>query len=170
MPEYFENALRVVQLPSEDGGGLPWASSRRQQAASQGREYRLCDNVAYAGALAFCIQRLKAMPVADTHLIPPAIDLLQRCQLADGSWPRWTDDPAGSIEATAICLHGLALAKPASAGRMTLPAIAWLLAKQDQAGYWKEPACPDAAYLTVLVLDAMVAAAGGTADLTFSCS
>ena len=167
MPQYFENALRVVQLPSEDGD-LPWTSSRKQQAASQGWGYRQCDNVAYAGALAFCVLRLKAIPAAETSLVASAIDCLQHCQLADGSWPRWADDPTGSIEATAICLLGLTMAKPPSAARMTLPAIAWLLAQQHRAGYWKEPSCPDAAYLTVLVLDAMAAAAGETANLTFS--
>jgi len=107
-------------------------------------------------------------PGAPSELIAPAIDALQKHQFEDGGWPCWADTKAKpDIESTAMAMHAIALEKPNGAQRVLEAGRAYLLAHQDRGGHWTDPSAPDPVYLTVLVLDAIEMATGGT-SLTFS--
>lgn len=107
-------------------------------------------------------------PARQGELVAPAIDSLQKHQFEDGGWPCWANENGKpDIESTAMAMHAIALQKPNGFERTLDAGREYLLVRQDRAGHWTEPSAPDPVYLTVLVLDAIEMAAGGS-SLTFA--
>jgi hypothetical protein len=84
-----------------------------------------------------------------------------------GGWPSFSNRPENlSIETTAMALHALRSAEIGDWEYFAEPASRWLWDQQHVDGYWVERGAPDVVWLTVLVLDALELAAGGS-NLTF---
>lgn len=60
-----------------------------------------------------------------------------------------------------MAIHALALHRPVGWERNVGRAAGMLEGSQEDGGYWVENSCPDAPYLSVLVLDALELAKGG---------
>lgn len=162
MPKALSHSLDVVRLSSR-WNSKPWLmnTARPVKSPNAGYEYPTLTNLLFTSCLAFCLMRL-GKDSDDLNLAAEAVGVLEKHQRADGSWPSWSDGTNGSIEATAIAIHAVALQKPPSAQRLVTKAVNWLKAQQEPGGYWTERSCPDPAFLTVLVLDAMELATGGS--------
>lgn len=146
--------LEVTELQRDDDD--PWADFKARRARSPIRVM----NFEYASSLIFSTLRLR--PAAKYEPITQrAIEVIQRNQAGNGSWPTWSSDREGSIEATALAIHALSLARPRGWEVQVKSGARWLWEKQDRGGFWVEHLSPDSTYLTVLVLDAVELAAGG---------
>ena len=84
-----------------------------------------------------------------------------------GAWPDFSNPGTLSAEATAMALHALRVADVSDWEHYASPAAQWLWDQQHQDGYWFERGSPDPVWLTVLVLDAIELARGGS-QLTFT--
>lgn len=117
------------------------------------------ESIAYAGQLIFSSGRLRGIDY-QSNIINHAMEFLFKHQGDNGAWPWWTDLAEPSIESTAIALHALGVIQAKGWQRAATDARDWLLSVQDSDGCWNE--APDPVYLTVLVLDAIELANGGS--------
>lgn len=148
-------ALWAVQIQTENDR-KPWTQFDLSQS---GIKYEMC--TAVAASIVFCAARL-GKDLCDSTILSSAEDFLLKSQLGNGSWPFWCSDDQGSIEATALSTHALALSKPRGWEHAVTCASEWLKAQQTQFGYWYESSASGfEVFLTVLVLDALELAKGG---------
>jgi hypothetical protein len=138
---------------------LPWTITKPRQMKDGNTEYFLEDNLDYAASLVWCMKWLR--PSEHKELTREAVGLLAKRQLASGGWSDWTSSSKASIETTAVAVHAIAASGAPRSKEMMRSAAIWLMDQQDPAGHWAEESCPDPAYLTVLVLDALEMASGG---------
>jgi hypothetical protein len=113
-----------------------------------------------AAAIVFAIHRLKHCAAED--LAKRAAEALLDGRQPDGSWRYWRDDADSSIFATAAAVHALALSRPRGWTRAVRQGAAWLTSQQDTCGSWSDRKAHAVVYLTVLVLDALELAGGGS--------
>ncbi len=147
--------LRTGGLASDKTG--PWRI--RSVGEHGGSSYRESINV--AAGIVFAWQRLGCGGL-DLDLVKRAADFLIQTQAHCGAWPWWADEAALSIQATAMAIHALALAKPKGWAHAMKPAIEWLWGQQRSDGVWYETRVwGSSVYQTVLVLDAIELATGG---------
>jgi len=137
---------------------------------SRGRECRddreLIDNVPIACAIVFASCRLESTRL-NPALTEEALDFLQRTRSHSGGWPYAAHDTRQYTEPTAMAIHAIALAKPPGWERGAQAAAEWLWTRQEPFGHWwDEGAAGSSVHLTVLVLDAIELAGGGT-QVTF---
>jgi hypothetical protein len=132
----------------------PWVSWH-----DQGRE-----SLAYASMLAWCSTRF--LPSTEDKLVEQAVATLAKHQLESGGWSYFTDSEGASIEATALAVHAIAATAHPRRDQMMVDAARWLQQQQDPAGYWAEDSSFNPVHLTVLVLDALELASGGTHTTT----
>ena len=120
-----------------------------------------------AAAIIFAHARLGA-PRGSLQLVERATDDLRKFfNHRVGAWPAFSGQPEKlSIESTAMALHALRLRSVDDWEHFAGAAQTWLRAQQHLDGYWFENAAPDPVWLTVLVLDAIELASGGT-NVTF---
>jgi hypothetical protein len=120
-----------------------------------------------AAAIVFAHARVRKGQDTPSYVEEAVEDLRKYFDYQKGAWPAFSGQPTRlSVESTAMALHALYLAKVRDWDQFARPARSWLLSQQDADGYWFEPAAPDAVWLTVLVLDSIELASGGT-KLTF---
>ena len=161
----LRRALEALELPVDNNP--PWRVLREIFSKTR-RTHRVVDHLSIASTIIFANARLGAID-GDKPLPRHAAVELLKAQDRQGGWKHWADDQTPSIEATAMCIHGLAEGKPRGWERAISKAAQWLWSKQSLSGCWTEPSCPDPVYLSVLVLDALDIAAGGS-QLTFGTS
>jgi hypothetical protein len=153
--------LEAIELP-EHKQPYPWRRWRWTDPP------QAVDHFAYAASIAFADERLGPHH-SDTKLVNQALEALLKHQDIEGSWRGWADDKEPSVETTAMAIHALALKKPRGWELAASAARDWLWSVQDRSGCWVDPGCPDSIYLTVLVLDALELAEGGS-KVTFGLS
>lgn len=119
------------------------------------------DSIVMAASIVFGSHRIRNHAV-DTGLLDKAVRFIREHQSTGGGWSLWADWDKPEIEPTAMALHAICVAKPLGWEHTAAAGAEWLREHQDSDGSWAEPACPDAAYLTVLALDAIELAGGGT--------
>lgn len=147
--------LEVLEFP-ENKQQYPWRRTNFRADPPQ-----TVDHLAYAASVVFVNKRLRPMQ-SNSKLVEQAIETLMKRQDTAGGWPYLTDNEHISMEATAMAMHALALTKPRGWELALSAASDWLWSTQDRAGCWRDPGAPDAVYLTVLVLDAVELAKGGS--------
>jgi hypothetical protein len=154
LPRCFE-AITIPRI----GTTLPWQERTELQGE---RTAVFSDNMLCASAIIFAAHRLHA----SASVTNEAVLTLQR-HYDEGAWPIWTHNPKVSIEATAMAVHAIALARPMGWERMLAGARTWLLGAQHADGYWDEPGSPDPVFLTVLVMDALSLTSVPAGQVTF---
>jgi hypothetical protein len=98
---------------------------------------------------------------------PALYELRRHFDARSGAWPDFSNKTGTlSVEVTAMVLHALKVADVPDWEHYASPAAQWLWDQQHQDGYWFERGSPDPVWLTVLVLDAIELARGGS-QLTF---
>jgi hypothetical protein len=99
-----------------------------------------------------------------SELYEPALHELRRhFDARSGGWPNFSNESGKlSIQATAMALHALGAAGVPDWEHYASPAAQWLWDQQHHDGYWFERGSPDPVWLTVLVLDAIELARGGS--------
>lgn len=147
--------LDAIEVPDE-AGAEPW--SRRLWRIDPPQ---LVEHFAYAATIIFADQIIRSTN-NNKILIEKALNSLLKYQEKNGAWKCWANDEFVSIEVTAMVIHALALKKPRGWELAVGRAKEWLLSMQDRSGYWYDEGSPDVVYLTVLVLDAIELASGGT--------
>jgi hypothetical protein len=160
MPKALAKALDALEV-SDYGQTHPWTFRREYDPPGDPP----VDHIPFACSIVFGNAILRHGEAA-SELVSPAIGALQKHQNEHGAWPCWATDGKPSVEATAMAMHAIALKRPAGSERVLAAGQEFLLAHQDRGGHWMDPASPDAVYLTVLVLDAIELANGGS-TLTF---
>ena len=131
-----------------------------------GREQK--ESVAVASAIVFGAQRINSKLIS-RELLDRAARFLRSSQDGCGAWTAWDNSTKHDIESTAMATHALSLAKPTGWEVAVQNAAAWLKKQQDSLGYWADKGCPDVVWATVLVLDAIELASGGS-RVTFKLS
>lgn len=125
------------------------------------------DHFSYVATIIFANLRLHTKDY-DSELLDKAAEVLLRNQETNnGYWQRLSNENVPAIETTAMAIHALALYKPRGWELAVSTARDWLLSVQDRSGCWIDYSCPDSVYLTVLVLDAIELAEGGS-KVTFN--
>jgi hypothetical protein len=152
MPRVLDRCLETLEL-CDEYQTAPWIQTTERGEIPH---RKLCHiaHMYYAASVAFCTSILRPEE-AGNELAMAATKILQKHQMAEGGWGYWADSTAPSVEVTAAAIHGLSAIKPQGYSRNLKEASDWLLTQQDAGGYWREQACPDPTYLTVLVLDAL---------------
>ncbi len=152
-------AMKVVEL-TQSGQPTPWTSEGHVRSSS-GVELKTVENLEFAAGLIFCVHRVRRPGHPAYRLMPAAVECLRKHQHADGSWALTSLHDGGSVKATAMALHALAVSRPRGSKKMMMAAVKWLLGQQEDAGNWYDTsAYVNSVYLTVLVLDAIAAAKG----------
>lgn len=146
--------LEAIELP-EHKQSYPWRRWRWTDPP------QAVDHLAYAASIAFADERLRPHH-NDIELVNQALEALLKHQDIEGSWRCWADGKEPSIDTTAMAIHALALKKPRGWELGASAARDWLWSVQDRSGCWIDRGCPDSIYLTVLVLDALELAEGGS--------
>jgi hypothetical protein len=164
MKPALERCLEAIEIPTDDPE-CPWRFLPYSVAGKR-RPVELVGNLAFASWVAFANFRLRGRDF-NRDLVTGALEELLRHQDENGAWRSWAHDQEPSIEATASAVHALGLGKPLGWERVVDLAVAWLWTVQQKSGCWVEDGCPDPAYLTVLVLDAIELSKGGH-KVTFS--
>lgn len=123
------------------------------------------DNFSYAATLLFANSRLNTKGY-DIELANKASEMLLKNQNPEGYWRCWANENDPAFETTAMAIHALAISKPRGWEFAVSTARDWLWSVQDKSGCWIDYGCPDSVYLTVLILDAIELASGGT-NITF---
>jgi len=118
------------------------------------------DNVLDAASLIFGYFKLNCRG-ATQETIDKLIDHLLNNQTYGGAWGYRGCNDSGIIS-TAMVIHALSLAKPHGWQKYTLRAKEWLRTRQYDYGCWCDEIYSCAVSTTVLVLDAMEMADGGT--------
>ncbi len=124
------------------------------------------DSIVMASAILFGAHRIKGH-VIDPDCLHKAAQFVRSSQGGCGGWPAFVEREGFSIEATAIAMHGLALARPPGWQGALEQGARFLRQRQSSYGHWTEPGSPDSVWLTVLVLDALELARGGS-QVTFN--
>ena len=154
-------ALTALQY-GEPEADTPW---RVQYYGSEGCVLR--DSVSVAATMLFGAS-IAGRCDSELALLERAANFLLRSQQTGGPWPIWADEGAPSIQETAMVVHALALNKPRGWEHAAKNAADWLWSVQEPTGCWSEMGADGCeAFLTVLVLDAIELAEGGT-RVTFS--
>jgi len=163
----LEIALETIKV-SEHDEPFPWRVTRisLESFKKKKQEYVVGDVIPYAASVIFCHIRLHAIK-QNEKLLNEAIELIQKSQKLDGSWGFYSGSESGNIEATAMALHAISMAKPRGWMHSAQIACDWLWSKQSVSGYWGEEVSAEPVYLSVLVLDAIELASGGK-NFTFS--
>jgi hypothetical protein len=164
MKPTLERCLEAIEFPSDDPE-YPWIFLPHSVAGKR-RPLERVSHVAFASWLLFSNFRLRGRDY-NQELVCDGLEEVLRHQDENGAWRVMADDREPSIETTAVAIHALALGKPMGWQRAVQLAVDWLWKAQDKAGCWVEDGCPDPAYLSVLVLDAIELSKGGH-KLTFS--
>ena len=161
MRKAFGRALDALEM-SGHNQAHPWTFHRGYDPPGDPP----VDHIPFASSIVFANLILRrGEPESD--LVIPATGALQKHQNEDGSWPLWAKPTAkASIEATAMAIHAIALRRPTGSERILAAGRDYLMAHQDRGGHWTDPDSPDPVYLTVLALDAIELANGGT-SVTF---
>lgn len=154
MPKALNRMLEAIELP-DHRQTRPW---RRWRWTSPPRSV---DHFSYAASIVFANRRIRS-PQSNDTLVAQASEALLRHQGTKGCWRCWMDDDEPSIETTAMAIHALAMERPRGWKVAVSAAEDWLWSVQDKSGCWIDFDCPDSVYLTVLVLDALELAKGGT--------
>ena len=161
IPEAVKAFLWAV-LRGKPNPARPWEIIRHHpdEPAADGHKGEAVGSVAIAAAVAFATARGVA---DDAAMEQQAQRSLVKRQGESGAWPStgpYLED-VDSIRSTAMALHVLSRAKPRPRGtRGALEkAQVWIHDQQRADGCWEEDGV-DPVYLTVLVLDALMLAAG----------
>jgi hypothetical protein len=125
---------------------------------------RMRDYLALSGIILFVWGRITPLGMKE-DVLQRATDLLLQTQMRCGAWPLYTDDSEPSLLTTCAAIHGIALQKPKGWDQVVSRAAEWLSQQQQPGGYWHIDGGPTV-MLTVLTLDALVLARGGT-EVTF---
>jgi TIR domain len=154
------DGLKIALDAAETGSGIrkdPWLPSPVETRMESGTA------VLTAASIVFAHKRI-VKEAKTSELIARGIDALRKSFNHEiGAWPRFSnDDSKMSVSATAMALHALRLASIEDWSHFAAPAANWLRSQQDEDGYWSENGSPDVVWLTVLVLDALELASGGT--------
>ncbi len=159
-------ALETIKIP-EYQEPFPWRIIRLDfENHKKGREkYVVGDVIPYAASIAFSHVRLHGK-VQNNDIINEALEVIQKSQKLDGSWGFYSESKS-IIVATAMALHAISILQPRGWKHSAQIACDWLWSKQNTSGYWEEEASLETVYLTVLVLDAIELANGGSRT-TFS--
>lgn len=153
MGRALDRALEAIELMPQHHQTYPWRILRESIIKGKQTNY-LVDHLPYASALVFANYRLRHTN-CNYGLIKEAVQTILKFQNENGSWCCWADGEQPSIEASAMCIHALAIAQPHGWEMVASRAAAWLLSSQDPSGYWVDLGAPDQVYLSVLVLDAL---------------
>lgn len=162
MGDAMRRALEASELPVDSNP--PWRIFRQILAKAR-KAHCMVDHLSLAATLIFANARLRPKELDNPLKQQAALELL-KSQDRHGAWTHWADDEKESIEATAMCIHGLVHQKPHGWERAISKATKWLWTQQRPSGCWTDLFCPDPVYLSVLVLDALDLAAGRS-QLTF---
>ncbi len=165
MGDNLVKLLDIIEMPDFQLT-IPWHRWNRDDLSrSAGIEGNSI--YAYAASIAFASKRLPHHK-PNQELVNQALKWLLENQEENGAWKISTilDEP--SIMGTCIVVHALAINKPTGWKLAVSQACDWLLTKQDDFGFWYESPFPsvDPVYLTVLVMDTLELADGGS-QLTF---
>jgi hypothetical protein len=136
---------------------LPWQIEREGR-----RGCAIVDDIRHASAIVFAEHCL----CSSLRLTTEAVETLQQ-HFSEGFWSAFTDKVKPSVEATAMAMHALGVARPRGWEHVLSQASEWLLSAQHDDGYWEQSGTPDAAYLTVLVMDAINLAREDPGPLTW---
>jgi len=121
-----------------------------------------------AAALAFSIIQL-GLREKYAEVVKDCEKYLSSAQSPNGGWKAVTLHETESIDATAVCMHALALIDREKHQQSLTLAEEYLLSKQDSWWLWHEDINPFVSYpyLSVLVLDALELTRGNVDKLTF---
>ncbi|MBU0493536.1 MAG: CHAT domain-containing protein [Chloroflexi bacterium] len=155
MRKAFNRMLEAIEL-SEPRQPYPW---RRWTWGED--TPRAIDHFTYAASIVFANERL-CPHHSDTELVDRALEALLKHQDTVGYWRCWADNPEPAMDTTAMVIHALAMKRPRGWELAASAARDWLWSVQDRSGCWVDSGCPDSVYLTVLVLDALELAGGGS--------
>lgn len=144
----LKRTLEIVEAPSECN--LPWEFWRLER---DGRQYVVSSHD-WASTVLFANAMLRR-DRRNEELMDSAEQLLLNSQNSVGYWTSFSYLTKPSIKATAMAVHALSLSKPCGGADSARLACDWLLGAQDQAGCWGSKGADDAAFLTLLVLDAL---------------
>ena len=160
MSQTLETALQAIEIP-EFNRGYPW-NDLRPVKVDEKLSYKMDLILPVASIIVFANIILRPS-LWDTPLVRKALDTILNEQTDAGSWHWWAEREAESVESTALAMHALALAKPTGWKHAVGQAYEWLWEVQNDEGFWSGGSGSDAVHLTVLVMDALELAAGGTA-------
>jgi len=158
-------ALRTA----ERHGLEAWFWSLSQGEVERGRPWRVFwsrndgkprDYLPSASILLFAWKRIAPQGLKE-DTITEATQLLLSTQMNSGAWPLLADNAKPDLISTCFAIHGLALTRPAGWISAVKRAGEWIRSQQDAFGLWHVDGGP-AIMLTVLALDAIELAAGGT--------
>ena len=160
----LERILEGIEICTYRQQLFPWRILR--ETGIENQPLISVDYVPYASTIVFANARLRGDKWY-SDLVRQALETIQKYQDEHGAWRCWVDHQRPSVEATAMALHAIAIGRPRGWERVGRQARDWLWSVQDHSGCWTDPGCPDSVYLTVLVLDALELANGGS-RVTFS--
>jgi hypothetical protein len=146
--------VEAVEFPTR--GNDPWT----QVYYGEGLP-RIVAHLGYAANLAFASRMIRGID-ADASLLTRAAETLAKHQRPDGSWAIWAHDDQPSFTTTATAIHALAGSKARGADRAVERASDWIWANQTADGCWRDTGESDPVFATVLALDAIELAHGGT--------
>jgi hypothetical protein len=157
MPKALHRALDGVAV-RRVGGRLPWQTVDLEEVPGK---ITIVDSIPRASAIVFAEHRLHY----ESGFKDQAIAAIMRLQ-ENGCW-RWHRNEGPSIEATAMAMHAVGMARPMGWQLAMAGARSWLMKEQNEDGYWDEPGASDHVFMTVLVLDALSLVSQPTGALTF---
>ena len=159
MRGFLGNILKLIVNNQSDNENK-WQLSRPKDGT-----FIYIEHNSLTANLVFSFERLHPKDI-DEIIINEAIQKLIYNQDDSGGWKAWQDGTKFSIETTAMAIHALALNKPDGWERYAKKGMEFLLSKQHECGFWQEFYDDLEVYTTVLVLDAIELAKGGT-NVTF---
>ncbi|WP_419580247.1 hypothetical protein [Stieleria magnilauensis] len=125
-------------------------------------EPRLRDYIPLAGIVPFLWYRIRPSQIAD-EIPKSALKLLEQTQLRCGAWPLYSDASEPSLIATLAAVHALGESRRSGWKNATKRAAQWLVAQQNEMGFWCVPGGPTVA-ISVQVLDAISIGVKGKAS------
>jgi len=128
---------------------------------------RFRDYLPLVGIIPFVWHRIAPSNMKE-DVLQHASDLLFQTQMRSGAWPLYTDDPKPCLMTTCFAIHGLAAHKPEGWEQSAARGAEWLAKEQQAGGYWHISGGPTV-MLTVLALDTLEFARGGS-EVTFKLS
>lgn len=152
MGKALERALEAIEVSQHDDL-RPWRVLREWGPAGA-KKWSSVDHLPYACSVVFANWRLRPTQ-RGSPLVQQAAQTILKTQDENGAWPCWADMKSPSVEATAMCVHSLAAARPRGWERAAAKAEEYLWVNQERSGCWLDPGSPDPVYLSVLVLDAI---------------
>ncbi len=152
MGKALERTLDALEIPQHDDNH-PWRVLR-QRGPKGDRNWSSVDHLPYACSLVFSNWRLRPGQLGKP-LVQQAVQTMLKTQDEAGAWRCWADMNIPSVEATAMSIHALAIARPRGWERVAAKAAEYLWRMQERSGCWIDQRAPDPVYLSVLVLDAI---------------